>query len=237
MGDKLETILTIIVIAAVVLSKLLGKKSHDDGEMPSELSDDNTPPQYTPLPESLREKGVEVLPPTSSERAAFELQKTRSARQQHFGRDSARTAAASVRTTPIERTPHQATLRQAPLMGTSRRSARETTFERHLRENSDRWQSFEDMFVPAPEPCESVASISVPPASMAPPTPILPLSSLPDTLILEEAGCVSSLNCADIRNELSDARYLRHMFLIKELLSPPLSMRRDDVFSTFPYER
>lgn len=55
--------------------------------------------------------------------------------------------------------------------------------------------------------------------------------------ILEEETVGACLHADDLRDTMDDPAQLRRLFVLRELLDPPLSLRRNDPFLTFPYER
>jgi len=62
-------------------------------------------------------------------------------------------------------------------------------------------------------------------------------NALPAVPILEETAVGVCLHAADLRDIMDDPAQLRRLFVLRELLDPPLCLRASDPFLTFPYER
>ena len=82
---------------------------------------------------------------------------------------------------------------------------------------------------PKPKPKRPVIAPSatrVPAMPKDPPIPLMPAGM--------ETLC---LRCDEVREQLHERETLRKLMLMREVLGPPLSLRKDDLLLSFPYER
>lgn len=219
MRDTLETVLTIVGVLVFIGIKFFGKSTDEGGglptgDLPSTLPDeteDATP--YTPLPEAMIKRAKNLPPLTSPERARHELQKTLRRQKQFAQRSEAQPT--------VVRVPDPAIFRNMPTAPMERVMQRNRAIQIE-RATAEAERGEEEKAKKADAARRALQAR----AAGAPATPIL-----------EEEAVGVCLHAEDVRDMMDDQAQLRRLFVLRELLDPPLSLRRNDPFLTFPYER